>query len=134
VADLGITLDLLYSAQNLCLIYIFLSLKITAVYSPFKLRSMLVTNEKNTSDKTCPICATWIEHWENSTGNIRARLCKVVRCGKAAEVGAHVKMARNFDNMSYIVPLCKEHNAAEGRLDILEDSDMAPAIKLPTCK
>lgn len=75
---------------------------------------MRVTNLKGTSDEKCN-CSSWLEHWQRYGGNNEVRLCSVLRCKEAMEVGAHVKDTYRREGL---VPLCQKHNKSTEELDV----------------
>ena len=111
---------------------------------------MKVRNMENTADKKCN-CDSWLEHWSKIAKKRLPITCVVKGCTNEAEVGAHVRKdysdeikdiptamsyARNntTDMKSYIVPLCKPHNAKHGEIiDINDETILAPANVAKTC-
>lgn len=90
---------------------------------------MKVKNLNGTSDNTCDKCGTWLNHWENLSGEV-AILCSCKDCDGFAEVGAHVQ--KNTSDCSwYIVPLCKECNKKPSTdvFELKEDTVLVSARK-----
>ena len=95
---------------------------------------MKVRNLKNTSDRSCK-CKSWMNHWENHhPGAGIAIFCSEKGCGRVTDlVGAHVKKHDSSDGAWYIVPLCKQHNAAEHIIELASYATLVPANKILTC-
>jgi len=112
---------------------------------------MKVRNMENTADKKCN-CNNWMEHWSKFAKKDLPVICVVKGCTREAEDGAHVRKnynhteikdiataashARNntIDMKSYIVPLCKPHNAKHGEIiDIDDETILALANVAKTC-
>ena len=74
--------------------------------------SILIRNKPNTSTLLPPAGYTsWIDFWERRAG-VKARYCTAVGCLESKDlVGAHVNKVIAFDAATYIIPLCKGHNA-----------------------
>ena len=68
-----------------------------------------VRNLNATSDKECPVCSSWLEHWKKLQGK-NFQKCVAEDCSNNAEVGAHVKKVDSEDGKHYIVPFCKACN------------------------
>ncbi|MFH1160090.1 MAG: hypothetical protein V1733_03985 [bacterium] len=92
-----------------------------------------IKNINGTSGQPCR-CGTWLQHWENITGE-RAGVCAEVKCGKLASEGAHVQKAGNHDVSWYIIPLCTKHNAIRGgEIEIVGFIPLVSANKQKTCE
>jgi len=91
---------------------------------------MHVINLKDITGNKCN-CDSWLDHWAKFGGDKYATLCGEKSCTNSAEVGAHVQSVDIDDNEWYIVPLCKEHNALVGALEI--DVPLAPVNVSKTC-
>ena len=90
-----------------------------------------VKNINGTSDNICK-CGSWLKHWENFSEQ-KAFLCSEKNCFKLAEVGAHVQKT-GYDMKWYIIPLCKEHNAASGELEVKANTIFVSANRNETCE
>jgi hypothetical protein len=82
---------------------------------------MKVRNINGTAPNKC-FCGSWLNHWLNLSGQKLPKFCAEKECTAAPEVGAHVQKDRYFESAWYIVPLCKSHNAEDGKLLTLVDS------------
>ncbi len=94
---------------------------------------MKVKNINGTSDNTCK-CGSWLEHWENYSGQSLPPYCTVLTCYEKPEVGAHVQKEGTTDSGWYIVPMCKAHNGETGKtLQIRDATKLASANVSETC-
>jgi hypothetical protein len=82
---------------------------------------MKVKNINGASDKTCK-CGSWLNHWENFSGQSLPAYCPEVKCMYKPEVGAHVQKDSYTDTSWYISPLCRPHNAETGKTLYIKDS------------
>jgi len=97
---------------------------------------MRVRNLEGTED--CPCCESWLKHWENNAER-EAGLCSKVGCDKPAEVGGHVEIThedndlaalRNSKYDEFIIPICKGCNSKHG-----EEYEIKPGtVPIPTEK
>lgn len=87
-----------------------------------------IRNVKGTSDSDCK-CGSWLKHWENFSGQRIPPFCPVFGCYEKELVGAHVQLANSTDQMWYLIPLCAEHNSAEGILSVSDFVNLVPANK-----
>ncbi len=72
-------------------------------------------------------CRSWLEHWQNVTGE-QPGVCAEVKCGKLASEGALVQKAGNHNEAWYVVPLCPKHNAIRGgSLELVGYIPLVPA-------
>ena len=94
---------------------------------------MKVKNIKGTSEKTCN-CGSWLDHWTKFSGQQLPQSCREIRCAQKPEVGAHVQKADSTDSKTYIVPLCKTHNAETDKtLEIMDSTVLVSANISETC-
>lgn len=94
---------------------------------------MKVNNINGTSDTTCK-CGSWLNHWENFSGQKVPKHCVVTGCLEKTEVGAHVQKDSSTDKGWYIVPFCTTHNGQTGKsLDISDVYKLVSANKSNTC-
>lgn len=72
-------------------------------------------NQNGTAGRDC-YCGPWISHWKNYTGSDRATVCIVAGCMNQPTLGGHVEFLKveNLKGLSYIAPMCVEHNNARG--------------------
>lgn len=92
---------------------------------------MTVYNVKGTSERTCS-CGSWKNHWVKVSGREWPVFCSESTCLNEAEVGAHVCFRKG--GQTYIVPLCHEHNMANGSIEIPEDAVLVSANVAETCE
>ena len=94
---------------------------------------MKVKNINGTSDNTCK-CGSWLEHWEQFSGQDLPKDCPVENCHQTPEVGAHVQKDGEPGSSWYIVPLCKTHNGETKKsLTISDDVLLVSANVGITC-
>jgi hypothetical protein len=93
---------------------------------------MRVRNINGTSQNICK-CGSWLNHWENFSGQALPTLCPEARCTQKPEVGAHVQKDSSVDSSWYIVPFCKTHNGETGRSLDLVDIKLVSANVSGTC-
>jgi hypothetical protein len=94
---------------------------------------MEVKNINGTVQNTCK-CGSWLEHWENFSGQSLPIYCSDSLCTQKPEVGAHVQKANSADDSWYIVPLCKAHNGKTGEsLTIMDFIELVSANVSLTC-
>jgi hypothetical protein len=91
---------------------------------------MKLKNVPNTSGKTCA-CGTWLDHWKKFSKQTPPTYCPADGCLEKAEVGAHVQ--KDGDNSTYIVPLCKKHNADTGTFVVPDYTALVSANVSQTC-
>ena len=92
-----------------------------------------VKNINGTSTRTCK-CGSWLQHWENFSGQSLPRYCPEVGCIEKPAVGAHVQKDSATDRSWYIVPLCKTHNAKTRESLYISDSiELVSANVSETC-
>lgn len=104
-----------------------------SILSIAQLTVMKVFNLKGTGDKTCE-CGSWVNHWEKFSGRV-AVICSASGCLSMCDAGAHViKGGGSIDQSHYIVPLCSEHNAQTGELDISNETVLVSANVDLTCE
>jgi hypothetical protein len=80
-------------------------------------------------------CATWYEHWTNSTDQWLI-CCAELTCTKPISQGALVQDAEKDEDKWYVVPLCRNHANSNDILDI-GDAHLVPvetASALPPTK
>lgn len=77
-----------------------------------------VRNRKGTGDQKCGTCPSWLQHWENGTGQTKS-LCGVN--GNKDVLGGHVIKVGGYDKASYIVPICASCNARTDEFEVLWD-------------
>lgn len=95
--------------------------------------SIKVKNLNGTGDAKCQ-CGSWINHWETFS-QVKAGICKEVKCTNPATDGAHVQKTIANDNNWYIIPLCKEHNLLKGKeIEVVDSTTFIPANKKETCE
>jgi len=91
-----------------------------------------IKNINGTSDRICR-CGSWLKHWENFSGK-KATYCSAYGCMQKTDLnGAHVQKATS-DMKWYIIPLCKEHNAATGELEVSDSTVFVSANRSETCE
>jgi hypothetical protein len=93
---------------------------------------MKVRNLLGTSEKACK-CGSWLDHWENFSGQTVPTYCPVTKCYNKDLVGAHVQKDNSSDKASFIIPLCATHNKAEGALEISDVYGLVSANVSTTC-
>ena len=96
-----------------------------------KEEKITVINLNWTSYKRCH-CGSWIKHWREYSGQTANR-CRAVGCSSYDIVGAHVKKYKSVDNNTYIVPLCKFHNASSEPIEINIGTKLVSANISKTC-
>jgi len=69
-----------------------------------------VRNRKGSGDETCSKCESWLQHWENGTGQT-VGTCGTVGCTKSPVLGGHVIKTAADDKASYITPICSTCNS-----------------------
>jgi hypothetical protein len=95
--------------------------------------SKKVKNINGTSDNNCK-CGSWLKHWEKFSGQ-KPGWCAEASCRKDSTVGAHVQKSESLDNKWYIIPLCGDHNALEGKeISIMDSTILVSANKSETCE
>lgn len=91
-------------------------------------------NKKNTSDLSCSICNTWLEHWEKHHG--KATVCSALNCSETKLVGAHIQRihvdgafipARYEHLATLIIPFCQKHNQTEDEIILKSDTAFVDA-------
>lgn len=82
---------------------------------------MRVKNINGTSDNTCK-CGSWLQHWENYSGQKLPDYCPEVNCINKPAVGAHVQKDSYTDRDWYIIPLCHTHNSKAGETITVSDN------------
>ena len=92
---------------------------------------MLVRNVKGTSRFNCK-CGSWLDHY-NRFGGLKSNYCVVEDCLNLAAVGAHIVKLIAFDQDTYIIPMCKQHNASDKLLSVDDDYVTVKASRENTC-
>jgi hypothetical protein len=93
---------------------------------------MKVNNINGTSQNPCR-CGSWLDHWENFSGQPVPTYCPGFCCYRRDLLGVHVKKAESDDDNWYIVPLCAEHNRATGTLTVTDGCRLVSANVRKTC-
>ncbi len=93
---------------------------------------MKVNNIDGTSDNSCN-CGSWLDHWENYSGQSMPTYCSEKNCTKKPEVGAHVQKDSSYDKDWYIIPLCSGHNKKATSLEVVDSVVLVSANKSQTC-
>lgn len=92
-----------------------------------------VKNINGSADITCT-SVTWLEQWENFSGQALPKLCPEERCILRPEVGALVQKDGACDGEWYIIPLCKLHSAEKGASLVVSDIvKLVPANSCESC-
>lgn len=76
-------------------------------------------------------CSSWIEHWENNTGQ-KSNKCAATDCEDKAEHGAHVINCGKEGAKEFIAPLCPACNTGRDECFKIIPPVVA-ATKLTTC-
>jgi len=67
-------------------------------------------NKIGTSDRKCPVCGSWKEHWiKLSRQEFDGLTCSKEGCSNKAEDGAHIIRQPNYQE-EWIAPLCAKCN------------------------
>ena len=89
-------------------------------------------------------CKSWLEHWENNSGQT-AGSCSVLDCEKPADDGGHVQITEvddnsllglqaSRDNAWYIIPLCHRCNLKYGQeYEVKPGTIFVPVGKTSNC-
>lgn len=89
---------------------------------------MKVKNINGTSQTSCT-CGSWLQHWENFSGQSKPRYCTVKSCMKIDLVGVPVQKADGSDEKWYIFPMCSTHSHARGTLEVSDHFNLVPAAR-----
>jgi hypothetical protein len=92
---------------------------------------MLVKNAIGTAEKTCR-CGPWLQHFKNFAGWLPS-MCAEKKCMGTELFGAHVRKVGG-DGKTFIVPLCRAHNATTGEIEIGDFYLIVSANKAETCE
>jgi hypothetical protein len=86
----------------------------------------LAKNINGATGQPCK-CENWLEHWEKFSGS-NVLYCSQVDCSSFAEAGAHVLKSLSGEEVWYIIPLCREHNAMTGKtIEVTDTTIFVPA-------
>jgi hypothetical protein len=90
----------------------------------------------NEMSQTPGACGSWLNHWENFSGQRRPEFCPAKGCMKIDLVGAHVQKADGTDDKWYIYPLCNTHSNSKSilPLDASDNFNLVSADKKETCE
>lgn len=92
---------------------------------------MKVKNEKKLKRPNCT-CSSNLEHWEKYTGDL-GRYCMAQKCYKRSALGALVQKDVDYDNSTYVIPLCHEHVGFTLGFELEPKAKLVPAIEQNTC-
>ncbi len=94
---------------------------------------MKVTNINGVSDPACR-CGSWLNHWQNFSGQQMPPFCPEASCSSQIASGAHVQKDNPADRGWYVVPLCSAHDALKGgALDLTDNVYLVTANVAETC-
>jgi hypothetical protein len=90
----------------------------------------------NEMSQTPGACGSWLQHWENFSGQRKPEFCPAKGCMKIDLVGAHVQKADGTDDKWYIYPLCNTHSNLKSilPLDVSDNFNLVSADKKETCE
>jgi hypothetical protein len=85
--------------------------------------------------QTTGTCGSWLNHWENFSGQRKPEFCPAKGCMKIDLVGAHVQKADDPDEKWYIYPLCNTHCNSKSilPLEVSDNFNLVSADKKETC-
>ena len=82
---------------------------------------MRVRNVNGTVNHTCN-CGDWLDHWKKFSDQSLPKFCPERGCLEKPELGAQVRKDDSTDTGLYIVPLCREHHAQNGKPLTIDDT------------